>query len=69
MTKVLSIEGMMCQNCVRHVDKALRAVAGVSDVAVDLEGKSATVTLSAEVSDETLTQAVTEEGYQVTAIR
>ena len=34
MTKTLSVEGMMCQNCVKHVTKALAAVEGVEVVTV-----------------------------------
>ncbi|MDO4541512.1 MAG: heavy metal translocating P-type ATPase, partial [Bacillota bacterium] len=35
MEKLLKVEGMMCGHCQAHVDKALRAVDGVSDVAVN----------------------------------
>ena len=65
MEKKLMIEGMMCQNCVRHVSNALNALPGVTAV-VDLEGKCATVT--GEVDNETLTKAVTDAGYQVVSI-
>ncbi len=69
MTKVLTIEGMMCAHCTGRVQKALEAVEGVSAVAMDLEKKTASVTLSGEVSDEALKKAVDEAGYQVTDIR
>ena len=69
MKKELSIEGMMCGNCVKHVDKALRGVDGVADAAVSLEGKKAVVTLDKDVSDEVLKAAVTEEGYEVTSVK
>lgn len=69
MKKELAIEGMMCQNCVRHVTEALRAVEGVSDVAVSLENKNAVVTTDGTVSDETLAAAVKDEGYSVTGIQ
>ena len=69
MKKELSIEGMMCGNCVKHVDKALRGVDGVADAAVSLEGKNAVVTLDKDVSDEVLKAAVTEEGYEVTSVK
>ena len=38
-------------------------------VQMSLEEKSATVEMSAEVSDETLTGAVTDAGYEVKEIR
>ena len=69
MKKELSIEGMMCGNCVKHVDKALRGVDGVADAAVSLEGKKAVVTLDKDVSDEVLKAAVTEEGYEVSSVK
>ena len=68
MTKVMTIEGMMCGHCTGRVQKALEAVEGVSSAAMNLEAKTATLELTGEVSDETLTAAVTEAGYQVTGI-
>ncbi len=68
MTKVMTIEGMMCGHCTGRVQKALEAVEGVSAVTMSLEEKTATVELGAEVSDETLTAAVTEAGYEVKGI-
>lgn len=65
MTKVMTIEGMMCGHCTGRVQKALEAVEGVSTVSMNLEAKTATVELSAEVSDDALTAAVTEAGYEV----
>lgn len=69
MKKEMSIEGMMCQNCVRHVMNALKAVDGVEDVAVSLEEKKATVTASEKVTEEALKSAVTGEGYTVVGIK
>ncbi len=68
MEKTILIEGMMCQHCVAHVEKALAAVEGVASARADLEGKKATVTLAGEVSDQALTQAVTDAGYQVVGV-
>ncbi len=68
MKKVLSIEGMSCNHCVKAVEKALGKVAGVSSVEVDLDAKTATVTLADKVSDEALKEVVTESGYEVMAI-
>lgn len=63
MKKVLTIEGMMCAHCQMHVQKALAAVEGVQEAAVDLEKKQATVSLSKNVSDQALMDAVSEAGY------
>ena len=69
MEKKIQIEGMMCQHCVAHVEKALTALGGVSAAQADLESKCATVTLSAPVSDEELKEAVTAAGYEVVGIQ
>ena len=68
MTKVMTIEGMMCGHCTGRVQKALEAVAGVSAVTMSLENKTATVEIQEEVSDKALTDAVNEAGYEVTKI-
>ncbi len=68
MTKVITIEGMMCGHCTGRVQKALEEVAGVSAVTMSLENKTATVELNGEVTDQTLTAAVTEAGYEVKGI-
>lgn len=68
MNKTLKIEGMMCQHCVAHVTKALQGVAGVASVEVNLKKKTAVVTLTESVADETLTAAIVEAGYEVKKI-
>lgn len=67
-TKCITIEGMSCQHCVKAVTKALQAIAGVSDVKVDLESKQATLQASDQVSDEQLKQAITEADFKVVSI-
>lgn len=57
----LKIEGMSCNNCVRHVTEALKNVQGVEKVEVSLQEGRATVTGTAPV--EKLIEAVQEEGY------
>ena len=65
MEKKVVIEGMMCQHCRAHVDKALNAIPGAS-ATVDLESKTAVV--SGDVADEAIRAAVEEAGYQVVSI-
>lgn len=69
MQKTISIEGMMCMHCVKHVNDALSKVDGVSLVEVSLENKNAIVTLTKDVSDSALKAAVENAGYDVTEIR
>ena len=69
MNKTMMIEGMMCTHCTGRVEKALSAIDGVDKVEMSLEGKSAALTLSREVSDQELTDAVTQAGYEVVSIQ
>ena len=69
MKKVLDIEGMMCQHCAAHVNKALSGIEGVEAVEVSLENKNAAVTLAADVSDEVLVKAVVDAGYEVKGVK
>ena len=69
MEKVLNIEGMVCMNCVKHVDKALREIQGIREVSVSLENKSAQVQLNQDVPDELLKAAIEDAGYQVVGIQ
>ena len=69
MKKTLTIEGMMCMHCVKHVTDALNAVEGVEKTDVNLKKKRAVVTLNAEVADDALKTAVKEAGYEVTEIK
>ncbi len=65
MVKTLNIEGMMCAHCQAHVKKALEGVAGVTQVEVSLEDKTATVSLTPDTEEQALVDAVTEAGYKV----
>lgn len=63
MKKQLKIEGMMCDHCRAHVEKALSALPGVTAAAVDLAAGTATVTLASPVEDTALMAAVRDAGY------
>ncbi len=69
MTKTMDIEGMMCPHCEARVKKALEAVEGVKEAVVSHEKNSAVVTADPSVSDEALTKAVTDAGYDVKGIK
>ena len=68
MEKTLKIKGMMCGHCEMHVKTALEALDGVAKAEVSHKKGTAVVSLEKEVPDETLKQAVAEQGYQVTGI-
>jgi copper chaperone CopZ len=64
-TVVLSVTGMTCPNCVRHVTGALTSLHGVLEVEVDLDGGRATVRLGPGAADaDTLAAAVRDAGYE-----
>ncbi|MBQ8707524.1 MAG: heavy metal translocating P-type ATPase [Succinivibrionaceae bacterium] len=67
--KTIAIEGMMCAHCEAHVRKALEALDGVESAQASHDSGSAVATLSHEVDDSALKQAVEQAGYTVTAIR
>ncbi|CUX10983.1 heavy metal translocating P-type ATPase [Agrobacterium genomosp. 13] len=64
-TVELDIEGMTCASCVGRVEKALKAVSGVSDASVNLATERATVRVAGNaVSAATLAEAIKQAGYK-----
>ena len=63
METILKVEGMMCTHCKAAVEKACKAVAGVTDAVVDLKAKTAKVTGSADV--QALIKAIVDAGFEV----
>ncbi len=57
------VEGMTCAACVGRVERALRRVPGVTDVAVNLATEQARVSLEPTVADAELVAAVERAGY------
>ncbi len=69
MEKTMKIEGMMCGHCEARVKKTLEALDGVTEAQVSHETGTAVVRLDADVSDETLKQAVEEQDYTVVSVQ
>ena len=67
MKKIISISGMSCNHCVAHVEKALKGVPGADKVKVDLKKNLAELKADG-ISDEAIKAAISEAGYEVTAI-
>lgn len=63
MTKTLQIKGMTCDHCVHAVTRALKGVAGVEKVSVDLGAGRAQVDGAADPAS--LVRAVEKQGYEV----
>ncbi len=68
MTKKITIEGMSCQHCVKHVKEALEELDGIKSVKVSLESKSAEIELNHDVDNEKIKASIDEAGYEVTSI-
>ena len=65
-SETLSVNGMSCEHCVRAVNNALAALAGITDVKVSL--KDGTVSFNRDTALaplETVVAAITDEGYEV----
>ena len=69
MEKILTVEGMTCKHCSARVEKALSALEGVKSAVVDLDAKTATVTMESELPDAKLIAAVEDAGYDVTEVK
>lgn len=65
MEITLKIEGMMCPHCEARVKKTLEAFPEVDEAIVSHTDKSAVVKLNAELSEDTLKQAVADQGYTI----
>lgn len=68
MKKEMLIEGMSCMHCSGRVEKALNGIDGVN-AKVDLEKKTAYIEMDKDVSDDELTKAVTDAGYDVVSVK
>lgn len=63
MKKVVKVDGMSCQHCVKRVMKALEGVEGVSNVEVILESGEAHFDASSLVTDKMILTILDEAGY------
>jgi copper chaperone len=67
-TRVLGIEGMTCDNCVKTLTKALKGINGVKNVNVDRESARAEVTFDTTKTDmAAIHEAILRSGYRPTA--
>jgi P-type Cu+ transporter len=69
METELTIEGMTCASCVARVERALKAVPGVSEANVNLMTETATVMAADGVSFDQLHVAVVGAGYEAHEIK
>ena len=63
--KEIKVVGMHCPSCVNAVELCLKDVDGIDDAKADLDSGVTTLTLSADVSDADINEAVGEAGFKV----
>ena len=63
MTKTLKIEGMMCEHCEARVKKTLEAIDGIESATADHSNDRAVITLSKDVSDDVIKNAIEAQDY------
>lgn len=59
----IKIKGMSCQHCVGSVRKALEAIAGISNVQIDLAQGEAT--FDGQADSQRVKEAITKIGFEV----
>lgn len=68
MEKKLTIEGMMCAHCQKHVHDALAKMDGITEVSVDLEGGTADVKMSRDIAKDAFAAVIEDAGYTLVSI-
>jgi copper ion binding protein len=64
-TETYTVTGMTCGHCVTSVTEEVSALPGVSDVQVELETGTVTVTSDRPVGEDEVRAAVEEAGYSL----
>lgn len=65
---VVNVNGMTCEHCKNHVEKALKELAFVENATVNLDEKNATVEYFGSVDEDQIKDAITEAGYEFNGI-
>lgn len=68
MKATITIEGMSCKHCTGSVEKALKAIPGLTGVSVSLADKNAIVEGDDSVSEAAISAAITDLGFTVLGI-
>lgn len=68
MKKLVRIEGMSCDHCLRRVQNALGGLAGVSEVSVNLKEGTATFMTKDSVQDTNIRETIEDSGYDIISI-
>ena len=65
--KTVVIKGMSCGHCSARVEKSLNKINGI-EAKVDLESRTAKLSLTEPVTDQQIIDAVDDAGYEVVEI-
>ena len=68
MKQKFSVTGMTCAACSAHVEKAVKGLAGVQEVQVNLLGNSMSVTYNEPLTAQQICEAVAKAGYGATVM-
>lgn len=63
--KEIKVVGMHCPSCVAAVELSLKDIDGIDDAKADLDSGITTITMSCDVSDADINEAVEEAGFKV----
>lgn len=64
----LKIKGIMCENCVAHVNETIRNEFDINKVTTSKENGISEVISDNELSEEKLREVIRREGYEVTEV-
>ena len=64
----LKIEGIMCENCVAHVNETIKNEFDINKVTTSKENGISEVISDNELSEEKLREVISREGYEVTEV-
>ncbi|MBR3994082.1 MAG: heavy metal translocating P-type ATPase [Clostridia bacterium] len=65
MEKTFNVKGMMCPHCENHVKKAIEAIEGVTEAVASHTEGTVKVTMSKDVGDSVIKDAIVGAGYEV----
>jgi len=69
MKKIVLIDGMSCDHCVKRVTNALSEISGTSDVQVKLSQNLAEFSTDGSVTDEIIKNEIEDLGFDVREIK
>ncbi|MBQ9900154.1 MAG: heavy metal translocating P-type ATPase [Acholeplasmatales bacterium] len=61
---VINVEGMMCNHCKMHVEKACMSVAGAKEAEANLKKNNVVVKYESEIDKDALVKAINDAGYK-----